>query len=71
MDLAGAKQTLRLSLESAVRGTGKTGEIDVMPAKVDLGMPADETIGYLLFPYVRKNYQIPAGFESRWVSLAK
>ena len=66
----GASQPLRLLLEAAISSTAKTSEVNVKRARrSDFGTPFDETIGYLQFPGVKKNYQIPMGFQSRWVSL--
>jgi hypothetical protein len=69
MEFGGINQTVHLSLKAATRGTAKTDDIEVRQPSLILGAPIDESIGYLSFPWVKKNYQIPAGFESRWVSL--
>jgi len=68
MEFGGAKQPLDLSVESAVPGTSKADSVSA--SSHARGFPAAEThVGYFLFSGVRKNYRVPAGFESVWVTL--
>ncbi len=70
LEREGTPQPLRLSLEAAVARTARTaGVIVEQPQFADLGDEVDNTIGYFVFPAVKKTYQIPATFQSRWVSL--
>ena len=68
IELGGAKQSLDLAVESAVPGTSKADSVSASPHA--RGFPSAEThVGYFLFSGVRKNYRVPAGFESVWVTL--
>jgi hypothetical protein len=68
MELGGARQSLDLSVESAVAGTSKAESVSA--SSHARGFLSGEThVGYFLFSGVRKNYRIPAGFESVWVTL--
>ncbi len=67
MELGGARQPLDLKVESAVPGTAKADSVSASPHA--RGFPSAEThAGYFLISGVRKNYRIPAGFESVWVT---
>ena len=68
LELGGATQPLDLSVESAVVGTAKADNVSA--SSHGRGFQSAETrIGYFLFSGVRKNYRVPAGFESVWVTL--
>ncbi len=70
IDVGGEPLPLRLALDRAIPGTAKTAEVNVnTPQLADFGAQADQTVGYLSFPFVKKTYQVPVGFQSRWVSL--
>ena len=70
IEIGGERLPLRLALESAIPGTAKTAEVNVNISQLaDFGAQVDQTVGYLSFPFVKKTYQIPAAFQSRWVSL--
>lgn len=65
MEFGGAKQTLAVSVEAVTPGTAKTLTQVREPSAFK-----DELAGYFFFPEIPKNYQIPIGFESVWLSFA-
>ncbi len=66
----GSLQPLRLLLEAAVPGTAKTPDVNIKRVRAnDSGGRIDPAIGHFQFPAVKKNYQIPVGFQSRWRTL--
>jgi hypothetical protein len=70
LELDGAAHLLELAVRYAVPGTAKAGDVKVSPyARVRTSQPEENRIGYFFFSGVRKNYRIPAGFESEWVTL--
>lgn len=69
VDFGGAQQPLHLSLDGATTKTAKTYEILIRQSQPRFGEETDETIGNLEFVSVKRKYQIPVGFETRWLSL--
>jgi hypothetical protein len=70
VELNGANWPLALSVQSAVPRTAKTDSVQVSASsRVRSSQPGENHIGYFSFTGVRKNYRIPAGFESLWMTL--
>jgi hypothetical protein len=70
LELDGAIRPLELSLQSAVPGTAKAESVHAgSQPRGSTSQSGERGIGYFLFSGVRKNYRIPAGFESEWVTL--
>jgi hypothetical protein len=66
----GSLQPLRLLLEAVVPGTAKTPDVNIKRVRAnDSGGRIDPAIGHFQFLAVKKNYQIPVGFRSRWRTL--
>jgi hypothetical protein len=68
LEWGGAKQRLALSVESAVPGTGKADTVSASHHARGFSS-AETSIGYFLFSGLKKNYRIPTGFESVWVTV--
>ncbi len=69
MDFGEMAQPLRLKLTAVVPKTAKSGDAIVRFPPLILGETVDDSIGYLSFALVERNYRIPAGFATHWIPL--
>lgn len=69
INFGGMEQPLRLSLDGATMKTAKTHEVYLRQPSPGFGDAVDDAVGNLEFVYVKRNYEIPFGFETRWLSL--
>jgi hypothetical protein len=70
IELDGVSHPLDLSLKGAISGSAKLPVIRGHFPEIRSGLRAEQRgVGFFLFPEVFENYQIPAGFETEWVTL--
>ena len=70
VEFGGTRYPLQLALDEIVPGTAKTDKVYVKDDQLTPPNARDRMIGYFLFRDIDKKYQIPAGFESRWITFA-